>query len=148
METLEIGPLRTRVLRSEAPCERVLVLMHGFGAPGDDLAGLASMIDAPPGTTFAFPEAPHTLACPLVGISGQLAERVHATVYIGMQERLVMGDRIDDCARTLHRGTVVQIGERATVDLLVEDGKLRTQLRQVIPMGAMQSHHAHAGTAS
>jgi phospholipase/carboxylesterase len=39
-----------------------LVLLHGFGAPGDDLAGLADVISAPPGTTLVFPEALHDLA--------------------------------------------------------------------------------------
>lgn len=39
-----------------------LVLLHGFGAPGDDLAGLAEMITVPPGTTLVFPEAVRDLA--------------------------------------------------------------------------------------
>jgi phospholipase/carboxylesterase len=39
----------------------VVVLMHGFGAPGDDLVALADHIDAPPGTRFVFPEAPLSL---------------------------------------------------------------------------------------
>jgi phospholipase/carboxylesterase len=32
------------------------ILMHGFGAPGDDLVGLAPYLDAP--VRFVFPEAP------------------------------------------------------------------------------------------
>lgn len=36
----------------------LVVLMHGFGAPGDDLVGLADGIAAPAGTRFAFPAAP------------------------------------------------------------------------------------------
>jgi phospholipase/carboxylesterase len=39
-----------------------VVLMHGFGAPGDDLVGLAEMLDVPEGTTFVFPEALHALS--------------------------------------------------------------------------------------
>lgn len=39
-----------------------LVLLHGFGAPGDDLFGLADMIRTAPGTTLVFPEALHDLA--------------------------------------------------------------------------------------
>jgi phospholipase/carboxylesterase len=35
-----------------------IVLLHGFGAPGDDLVGLADYIDAPEGTRFVFPPAP------------------------------------------------------------------------------------------
>jgi phospholipase/carboxylesterase len=36
----------------------LVVLLHGFGAPGDDLVSLARVIDAPQGTRFAFPQAP------------------------------------------------------------------------------------------
>jgi phospholipase/carboxylesterase len=36
----------------------VVVLMHGFGAPGDDLVSLARVIEAPKDTRFAFPVAP------------------------------------------------------------------------------------------
>lgn len=35
-----------------------LVLLHGFGAPGDDLVALARVIDTPPATRFVFPAAP------------------------------------------------------------------------------------------
>jgi phospholipase/carboxylesterase len=36
----------------------VVILLHGFGAPGDDLVSLGGAIDAPPGTRWLFPEAP------------------------------------------------------------------------------------------
>ncbi len=36
----------------------VVVLMHGFGAPGDDLVPLARVMDVPRSTRFVFPEAP------------------------------------------------------------------------------------------
>ncbi|GMV49114.1 MAG: hypothetical protein L6Q38_09165 [Nitrospira sp.] len=36
----------------------VLVLLHGFGAPGDDLVPLGEYLDVPAGTRFVFPEAP------------------------------------------------------------------------------------------
>src|SRR4051794_17286804 len=36
----------------------VVVLMHGFGAPGDDLVDLASYVRVPPDVRFVFPEAP------------------------------------------------------------------------------------------
>ena len=36
----------------------VVVLLHGFGAPGDDLVALSEYLDAPAGTRFVFPEAP------------------------------------------------------------------------------------------
>ncbi len=39
----------------------VVVLLHGFGAPGDDLVPLADGIEAPRGTRWLFPEAPLSL---------------------------------------------------------------------------------------
>ncbi|HEY8042571.1 MAG TPA: hypothetical protein VIF15_22370 [Polyangiaceae bacterium] len=39
----------------------LVVLLHGFGAPGDDLAPLWRVIDAPSGTRWAFPAAPNAL---------------------------------------------------------------------------------------
>ena len=36
----------------------VVVLLHGFGAPGDDLVALSGVLDMPEGTRFVFPEAP------------------------------------------------------------------------------------------
>jgi phospholipase/carboxylesterase len=37
----------------------LVVLMHGFGAPGTDLVGLWRVLDVPSTIRFAFPEAPH-----------------------------------------------------------------------------------------
>lgn len=39
----------------------VIVLLHGFGAPGHDLVSLWEVLDAPPGTRFVFPEGPLAL---------------------------------------------------------------------------------------
>jgi phospholipase/carboxylesterase len=36
----------------------VIVLLHGYGAPGDDLVVLADYLDAPSGTRYLFPAAP------------------------------------------------------------------------------------------
>ncbi len=36
----------------------LVVLLHGFGAPGDDLVSLARVMRVPRGTRFAFPAAP------------------------------------------------------------------------------------------
>ena len=36
----------------------LVILLHGFGAPGDDLVGLAPMLEVPEGTRFAFPQGP------------------------------------------------------------------------------------------
>lgn len=39
----------------------LVVMMHGFGAPGTDLVGLWRVLDVPREVRFAFPEAPHEL---------------------------------------------------------------------------------------
>jgi len=41
-----------------------MVLLHGFGAPGEDLASLWRVIEAPRGTRFVFPAAPIELGGP------------------------------------------------------------------------------------
>jgi phospholipase/carboxylesterase len=38
-----------------------IMLLHGFGAPGDDLVPLADVINVPAGTRWLFPEAPLSL---------------------------------------------------------------------------------------
>ncbi|MEM7435842.1 MAG: phospholipase [Myxococcota bacterium] len=39
----------------------LVVLMHGFGAPGTDLVGLWRVLDVPRDVRFAFPEAPESI---------------------------------------------------------------------------------------
>jgi phospholipase/carboxylesterase len=52
---LEIAGLTTRII--EPPDAKLTcVLLHGFGAPGDDLVGLAGELDAP--VRLVFPAAP------------------------------------------------------------------------------------------
>ncbi len=59
MELIQAGPLRVRCVgRGDGPA---VVLCHGYGAPGDDLCGLAHAIDAGPRARWFFPEAPHPL---------------------------------------------------------------------------------------
>jgi len=65
MSPLSFGPLETVVIEPEggAPVEGVVLLCHGFGAPGTDLVGLADMFRyAEPEwaqkTAFVFPAAP------------------------------------------------------------------------------------------
>ena len=62
MRTETWGGLQTRIVGGtdgkgggDGP---VIVLLHGFGAPGDDLVGLWRMIKAAPNSRFVFPEAP------------------------------------------------------------------------------------------
>ncbi len=62
MLTQTIGPLRAHLTAGndgnaggDGP---VVVLLHGFGAPGTDLVGLAEQLGARQSTRFVFPEAP------------------------------------------------------------------------------------------
>jgi phospholipase/carboxylesterase len=65
MRVVELGGLRVRVAggtdREGGGAGPVVVLLHGFGAPGDDLASLWRVLRAPTGTRFVFPEAPLSL---------------------------------------------------------------------------------------
>jgi phospholipase/carboxylesterase len=54
---MDLAGLTTRIVdRSKTPNPTTVVLLHGFGAPGDDLVSLAEVIDAD--VRFVFPEAP------------------------------------------------------------------------------------------
>ncbi len=55
-QKLEIAGLTTRILGPAEPSV-TCVLLHGFGAPGDDLVPLAGELSAP-GVRFVFPAAP------------------------------------------------------------------------------------------
>lgn len=66
MREEQIGGLKTRVTGGrdgkgggQGP---LVILLHGFGAPGDDLLSLADVLHVPVGTRFAFPEGPLSLS--------------------------------------------------------------------------------------
>ena len=66
MREEHIGSLRTRIIGGtdgkgggRGP---LVLLLHGFGAPGDDLVSLADALDVPTGTRFVFPEGPLSLS--------------------------------------------------------------------------------------
>jgi phospholipase/carboxylesterase len=62
MRTTRLGDLETRISggtdREGGGDGPVVVLLHGFGAPGDDLVPLGRTLAAVPGTRFVFPAAP------------------------------------------------------------------------------------------
>lgn len=60
VKTQRMGGLNARLLEGSATGP-VVILMHGFGAPGDDLVPLARAMRVPEGTTFVFPEAPNAM---------------------------------------------------------------------------------------
>jgi len=60
-----LGDLLCRVVSKESEAQNVVVLCHGYGAPGTDLVGLANtfyaMSEGLKHTHFYFPEAPNLL---------------------------------------------------------------------------------------
>lgn len=50
--------LLVRAVGKGSPGGMTIMLLHGFGAPGDDLVDLARYLEAPPGARFLFPAAP------------------------------------------------------------------------------------------
>ena len=65
MREEQVGGLRTRITGGadgkgggRGP---LVLLLHGFGAPGDDLVQLADVLNVPVGTRFVFPEGPLSL---------------------------------------------------------------------------------------
>lgn len=50
--------LTVRSVGTLAPGGLTVVLLHGFGAPGDDLVDLGRYLETPAGSHFAFPAAP------------------------------------------------------------------------------------------
>lgn len=61
MRTLTLGDLEVR-LTGETGDGPIVVMLHGFGAPGDDLVPLGEVLaGAAPGARFVFPAAPLAL---------------------------------------------------------------------------------------
>ena len=126
----------------------LVVLLHGFGAPGDDLASLRRVVDAPAGTRWAFPAAPLMLevgarapppdarAWWMIDLDRQLgaAERgqldsVAREVPQGMREA---GERIVSLLEeldTLLRPTKIVLGGFSQGAMLACDVALRTDAR-------------------
>src|SRR5580658_6286757 len=71
MKTTKIGDLGACIAggsdREGGGDGPVVVLLHGFGAPGDDLVSLWRVLAAPLGTRFVFPAAPVDLGPAYMG---------------------------------------------------------------------------------
>lgn len=103
MDVLKLGPLRARrFVKASGTTQKTpaaaapltVVLMHGYGAPGDDLVGLGGAIDAPPGTTFLFPEAPTALGdAAMMSLLGDA--RAWWQIDVGRYQRAMMQGTLD-----------------------------------------------------
>ena len=69
-------------------------------------------------------ERPDRVPRPLVGVRRPLAQRMQPPVDVRVVGFVVAADGVDDRARLLARGAVVEVHERCAVHLLREDGKL------------------------
>jgi len=151
MKVLSLGGLKARLTGGsdgegggQGP---VVVLLHGFGAPGDDLVALGEALGAPAGTRFVFPEAPLDLG---PGYAGG-----RAWWPIDFQERMLRRMRGDHGERDVPAGLV---SARLAVDALLADveGKLAPPAGQLVLGGfsqgsmlaldvALHTSHALAG---
>lgn len=115
MKPTNLGGLSVQIAGDAGTPGPVVVLLHGFGAPGNDLVPLGRVLSAPPGTRFVFPEAPLGLGREYGGGRAwwaiDMEERVrrlalgqHDTDRIpkGLDEaRAKVDDLLDDVERTL-----------------------------------------------
>jgi phospholipase/carboxylesterase len=110
MDAQDLGPLRARrIVKTTGTTSKnadaaplTVVLMHGYGAPGDDLVALAGAIAAPAGTTFVFPEAPLTLSDPTMPFLGDA--RAWWPIDIGRYERAIRQGTLEDIVKDVPPG--------------------------------------------
>ena len=115
MKPTNLGGLPVQIVGDAGTPGPVVVLLHGFGAPGNDLVPLGRVLSAPPGTRFVFPEAPLGLgreygggrawwAIDMEERMRRLALGQHDTDRVpeGLDEaRAKVDDLLDDVERTL-----------------------------------------------
>lgn len=63
MKSVRLGELEATIVPSRSGETRnLVVLLHGFGAPGYDLVGLGAELQTTDDTAFVFPAAPHSFS--------------------------------------------------------------------------------------
>lgn len=83
----------------------VVVMCHGFGAPGDDLVPIGRALPAPPGTHFVFPEARLSLA-EVLGMPEDVVGPARAWWPIDMErlDSAMRGGDVRDMSREVPEG--------------------------------------------
>jgi phospholipase/carboxylesterase len=117
VELHRFGELKARVVGSGE--ELIVVLLHGFGAPGDDLVSLAHAIRAPQGTRFIFPEAPISFTL------GFGESRAWWMIDIEHIQTMLMEGRLDELRREVPQGLDAV---RAKLDLLLDAVQAKYQV--------------------
>jgi phospholipase/carboxylesterase len=107
----------------------VVVLLHGWGAPGDDLVPLGPEIDAPPGTRYVFPEAPLSLQL------GFGESRGWWMLDIERRQREIAAGRARDLSREVPKGLAEA---RAKVVALLDELERRFGAKQIVLGGFSQ----------
>ncbi len=124
----ELGPLHVRdvTVKGAAAAEPLtVVLLHGFGAPGDDLAALAgplAQLGVPAGTRFVFPEAPLALSS-MNGFELYADARAWWMVDFGRRDRLLRSGGVEAVVEDEPDGmTEARAKVEALLDALAAEG--------------------------
>jgi len=116
----------------------VVVLLHGWGAPGDDLVPLGQEINAPRGTRFLFPEAPLSLQL------GFGDSRGWWMLDIERRQREIAAGRARDLSREVPKGLAES---RAQVSALLDDAERKLGAKQIVLGGFSQGAMLACDTA-
>lgn len=106
-----------------------VVLLHGWGAPGDDLVPLGHEIDAPTGTRYVFPEAPLSLQM------GFGDSRGWWMLDIEKRQREIAAGRARDLSREIPAGLAEA---RAKVVAVLDELERRLGAKQIVLGGFSQ----------
>lgn len=106
----------------------LVVLLHGFGAPGDDLVPLWRVLDVPEGTRFAFPAAPLELE---MGYGESRAWWMIDPSLFADLERGIRRDRTADVPPALAEA-------RARLCALLDDAESQLGAKQIVLGGFSQ----------
>lgn len=116
---MELGGLACRVVggsdRQGGGDGPLVILLHGFGAPGDDLVSLWRVLAAPSGTRFVFPAAPLAID---VGYGAMFDSRAWWMIDMARLERALITGEARDLTRDVPEGLAPA---RAKLIALLED---------------------------
>jgi len=119
-----------------------VVLLHGWGAPGDDLVPLGQEIDEPAGTRFIFPEAPLSLPTGFGPLSA--SGRAWWMLDIQKRQREIAAGRARDLSRDVPNGLDEA---REKVIALLDEVEQKLGTKQIVLSGFSQGAMLACDTA-